>query len=350
RAVRGGAAGRGQPGPDVLAGDAPAAAVHHRHVEHADHRRVADLLRHHLHHDERRPRLHHARALTRHVPGGVPAERVRLRQRAGRGHRRVRRGPRAGPGQVQRLRLHGQPAGRSGVSGTATARPVRSASQPARGTAPPPRRRRRLSVGRVVAFVLATAWLVVVIAPIYYMVLASFRSQGNYLTENPWLPSGGLTVSEYGTVFGAGLGRYLLNSAILTAVCIVLTLTICLGAAFRIVRRSTRAASASFRVLLLGLAIPIQAIIVPLYLLVYKLHLYDTLFALMLTMSAAAVPLTVLVMVSFVRDIPRELIGAMLVDGGTEWTVFRRLIVPLVILFVVMRRQVMRSLGSVVMR
>jgi raffinose/stachyose/melibiose transport system permease protein len=300
------------------------------------------------------------------------------------------------------------------VSGTATARPVRSASQSARGAATPPRRRRRVSPGRVVAFLLATAWLVVVIAPIYYMVLASFRSQGNYLTENPWLPSGGLTVSEYGTVFGAGLGRYLVNSAILTAVCVLLTLSISLGAAFRIVRRSTRAAGVSFRILLLGLAIPIQAIIVPLYLLVYKLHLYDTLFALMLTMSAAAVPLSVLVMVSFVRDIPRELIGAMLVDGGTEWTVFRRLIVPLstpvlatvaiydgldvwnnfilplvltqsnsvavlplgltklegqyainvpavmaavllsvlplVVLFIVMRKQVMRSLGSVVMR
>ncbi len=300
------------------------------------------------------------------------------------------------------------------MSGTATARPVRSASQSARGAATPPKRRRRVSPGRVVAFLLATAWLVVVIAPIYYMVLASFRSQGNYLTENPWLPSGGLTVSEYGTVFGAGLGRYLVNSAILTAVCVLLTLSISLGAAFRIVRRSTRAAGVSFRILLLGLAIPIQAIIVPLYLLVYKLHLYDTLFALMLTMSAAAVPLSVLVMVSFVRDIPRELIGAMLVDGGTEWTVFRRLIVPLstpvlatvaiydgldvwnnfilplvltqsnsvavlplgltklegqyainvpavmaavllsvlplVVLFIVMRKQVMRSLGSVVMR
>jgi raffinose/stachyose/melibiose transport system permease protein len=271
-----------------------------------------------------------------------------------------------------------------------------------------------VSPGRVVAFVLATAWLVVVIAPIYYMVLASFRSQGSYLTSNPWLPSGGLTGSEYGTVFGAGLGRYLVNSVILTAVCIVLTLTICLGAAFRIVRRSTWAAGASFRILLIGLAIPIQAIIVPLYLLVYKAHLYDTLFALMLTMTAAAVPVSVLVMVSFVRDIPRELIGAMLVDGGSEWTVFRRLIVPLskpvlatlsiydglnvwnnfilplvltqsnsvavlplgltklegqyainvpavmaavllsvlplVVLFIVMRKQVMRSLGSVVMR
>ncbi|MGD0246147.1 MAG: carbohydrate ABC transporter permease [Streptosporangiaceae bacterium] len=264
------------------------------------------------------------------------------------------------------------------------------------------------------AFVLATVWLVIVIAPIYYMILASFRSQGNYLTENPWLPSGGLTVSEYGTVFGAGLGRYLVNSVIITAVCIALTLSLCLAAAFRIVRRSTRAAGASFRILLVGLAIPIQAIIVPLYLLIYKAHLYDTLFALMLTMSAAAVPVTVLVMVSFVRDIPRELIGAMLVDGGSEWTVFRRLIVPLakpvlatlsiydglnvwnnfilplvltqsnsvavlplgltklegqyainvpavmaavllsvlplVALFVVMRKQVMRSLGSVVMR
>lgn len=300
------------------------------------------------------------------------------------------------------------------MSSTATARQARSASQTASGAATPPRRRRRLSFGRIVAFVLATVWLVIVIAPIYYMVLASFRSQGTYLTENPWLPSGGLTVSEYVTVFGAGLGRYLVNSVIITAVCVVLTLSLCLAAAFRIVRRSTRAAGASFRILLIGLAIPLQAIIVPLYLLVYKAHLYDTLFALMLTMSAAAVPLTVLVMVSFVRDIPREFIGAMLVDGGTEWTVFRRLIVPLskpvlatlaiydglnvwnnfilplvltqsnsvavlplgltklegqysinvpavmagvllsvlplVILFVVMRRQVMRSLGSVVMR
>ena len=213
------------------------------------------------------------------------------------------------------------------MSQTAT-RSVRAQS-PTRSTPAPSRRRRRVSVGQVVTFLLATVWLVIVIAPIYYMVLASFRSQGTYLTGNPWLPQGGLTVSEYGTVFGAGLGRYLVNSVILTAACIVLTLTICLGAAYRIVRRSTRASAVSFSILLLGLAIPIQAIIVPLYLLVYKAHLYDTLFALMLAMSAAAVPVSVLVMVNFVRDIPHELIGAMLVDGGTEWTVFRRLIVPL---------------------
>jgi len=188
---------------------------------------------------------------------------------------------------------------------------------------------RRLRPGRLVAVLLGTVWLVIVLAPLYYMILASFRTQGTYLTSNPWVPAGGLSASSYSTVFHAGLGRYLVNSVTITVACIVLTVTISLGAAFRIVRRSSRAVSASFVVMLFGLAIPIQAIIVPIYVLIYKMHLYDTLIALVLTLSAAAIPVSVLIMVSFVRDIPRELISAMLVDGGTEWTVFRQLIWPL---------------------
>ncbi|HUA31665.1 MAG TPA: carbohydrate ABC transporter permease [Streptosporangiaceae bacterium] len=189
--------------------------------------------------------------------------------------------------------------------------------------------RQRPRPGRVIAFVLATVWLVIVVAPLYYMILASFRTQGTYLTANPWVPSGGLSASSYGTVFGAGLGRYLVNSVLLTVACIVVTVTFSLGAAYRIVRRTSRAVSVSFTVMLFGLAVPVQAIIVPIYVLIYKMHLYDTLFALILTLSAAAVPVSVLIMVSFVRDIPREMIGAMLVDGASEWTVFRRLIWPL---------------------
>jgi raffinose/stachyose/melibiose transport system permease protein len=191
------------------------------------------------------------------------------------------------------------------------------------------KRPRAPRVGPLVAFGLATVWLVIVIAPLYYMILASFRSQGDYLTANPWVPSSGLTFSSYSTVFSAGLGRYAVNSLILTVVCIVLTITISLAAAFRIVRRSSKWVGVSFMVMLFGLAIPVQAIIVPIYILIYKMHLYDTLYALILTLSAAAIPVSVLIMVSFVRDIPRELINAMLVDGGTEWTVFRRLIWPL---------------------
>lgn len=100
--------------------------------------------------------------------------------------------------------------------------------------------------GRVAGFVLATVWLAIVITPLYYMILASFRTQGTYLTDNPWVPSGGLSLSSYSTVFSAGLGRYLLNSVLLTAVCIVLTVTISLGAAYRVVRGTSRGARAAF--------------------------------------------------------------------------------------------------------
>ena len=217
------------------------------------------------------------------------------------------------------------------MSGVAVSRKAAAKVDPGgvSGTARPRGRRRPLYPGRVVAFVLATVWLVIAVAPVYYMVLASLRSQGTYLTANPWLPTGGLSLSEFSTVFGAGLGRYLLNSVLITVGGLIVTLAVSLGAAFRIIRRQSRTAGALFRLLLFGLAISIQAIMVPLYLLIYKLHLYDTLAALILTMSAAAIPVSVLIMVNFLRDIPRELIGAVMIDGGSEWTVFRRLIVPL---------------------
>lgn len=181
---------------------------------------------------------------------------------------------------------------------------------------------------RVIPIVLATTWLLIVLIPLYYMILATFRTQGDYLTDNPWIPKS-LSFTSYTTVWNADLGRFFLNSVILAAVCIVLTVTLCLAAAYRVVRRNSRWVGVSFSLMLFGLAIPIQAIIVPLYVLILKMHLYDTMLALILTLSAAAVPVSVLIMVSFVRDIPRELISAVLIDGGTEWTVFRRLIWPL---------------------
>jgi raffinose/stachyose/melibiose transport system permease protein len=183
--------------------------------------------------------------------------------------------------------------------------------------------------GRAIVFVLATLWLLVVLIPLYYMVLATFRSQSTYLTANPWLPKGGLTLSTYRLVFGAGEGRYLLNSVIVSVTCIALTVTLSLLAAFRVVRNKTRGAGSVLKLFLFGLAVPQQAIIVPLYLLVVHVHLYDKLEGLILVMSAAAIPVSVFIMVGFVRDIPPPLIEAMQIDGASEWRVFWRLIWPL---------------------
>jgi len=186
----------------------------------------------------------------------------------------------------------------------------------------------RLRLNRALSVVFATIWLLIVLVPLYYMVLATFRSYGGYQTASPWIPNN-LTFASYKQVWDADLGRFFLNSVILTVVCVVLSVTLCLGAAYRIVRKQSRWVGVSFSMMLFGLAIPIQAIIVPLYVMIDKMHLYNTMYALILVLTAAAVPVSVLIMVSFVRDVPRELISAMLIDGGTEWTVFRRLIWPL---------------------
>ena len=189
---------------------------------------------------------------------------------------------------------------------------------------------RASTAGRVASFSLASLWLVVVLAPIYYMILTSFRGPSQYLTANPWLPTGGLTLSSYSAMFHAsGIGTLVRNSAELTAGTILLVGTLSLGAAYRIVRRGSRFAAVSFRLILFGIAVPIQAIVIPLYFVTEKLHLYDTLYGLVLVTAASLVPVAVLLMVNYVRLIPRELYDAMAVDGASQWGVFRSLVVPM---------------------
>jgi ABC-type glycerol-3-phosphate transport system permease component len=182
----------------------------------------------------------------------------------------------------------------------------------------------------VVAFVLGTLWLCVVLFPIYYMVLTSFRSQSQYLTANPWLPTGGLSLSSWANVFSStGLLTDFVNSLLYTAGTIILVVVLSLLAAFRIVRHSTRMAPISFRVILFGLAVPIQAVLIPIYVIMAKLQLYDTLIGLVLVTSAAQMAVAVLLTVNYVRLIPAELFDAMAVDGASERTVFLQLVWPM---------------------
>jgi raffinose/stachyose/melibiose transport system permease protein len=162
------------------------------------------------------------------------------------------------------------------------------------------------------------------------MVLASFRTEGEYLTGNPWLPVGGLSLSSYRTVFSAtGLGTDFRNSALITVATIIVVVMFSLGAGYRIVRRRSRFSAVSFRLILFGLAVPIQAIIIPIYIIVVKLDLYNTLLAVVLAASASLIAVAVLLMVNYLRAIPRELFDAMSVDGASEWTVFTRLVWPM---------------------
>ncbi len=108
-----------------------------------------------------------------------------------------------------------------------------------------------------------------------------------------------------------------------------LTLLVALMASYYVARSGTRVSAGVLRLLLLGLAIPIQATIIPVYYMIVKLGLYDTLIALILPSIAFSIPLAVLIIVNFLRDIPGELFESMHLDGATDWRMLRSLALPL---------------------
>jgi raffinose/stachyose/melibiose transport system permease protein len=173
-------------------------------------------------------------------------------------------------------------------------------------------------------------WLLIVIVPIYWIVITSFKTQSNYFQTNPLAPPAEPTLGNYKVVIEADFVRYFVNSTIVALGAVVPAVLISFMAAYAIVRAGDwwvlRSVNSLF---LMGLAIPLQAAIIPVYLIVIRLHLYDTLLAIILPSIAFAIPLSVLVLSNFIRDVPKELFDSMRVDGASEWATLWRLAFPL---------------------
>ncbi|MEV0166044.1 carbohydrate ABC transporter membrane protein 2 (CUT1 family) [Nonomuraea fuscirosea] len=209
---------------------------------------------------------------------------------------------------------------------------------PERLSAPGPeprghRRRQRRSRERPnwLAGVSSVIWLAIVIVPIYWIVITSFKSQSNYYAENPLAPPAAPTLANYGMVIEADFPQYFVNSVIATLGAVVPAVLFSFMAAYAIVRagRESRFLRWTNSLFLMGLAIPLQATVIPIYLIIIRLGLYDTLLALILPSIAFAIPLSVLILANFIRDVPKELFDSMRIDGATEQVTMWRLAFPL---------------------
>lgn len=192
-----------------------------------------------------------------------------------------------------------------------------------------PRWRRLLVRWNPVAAVAGLLWLVVVVVPLYWIVVTSLRSREGFYDARPLSLPAPATLANYRTVLDGDFFQYFLNSAVVTVLTVGLTLAVSLPAAHAIVHSTRRAVRLAFQLFLLGLAIPLQATVIPLYLIISKLGVYDTLWALVLPGVAFAVPLTVVILVNFLRDIPRELYEAMRIDGASQRRMLLHLSLPL---------------------
>lgn len=216
------------------------------------------------------------------------------------------------------------------AGGVSVARHARPGAPPPIWSTPPARPRRHHRWRRNwIAGVLSATWLAIVILPLYMVLVTSVRTPNAYLSEGAIQPPTGLTLGNYGRTLRLGFGEFLMNSVIVAVFSIVLVGALALPAAYAITRGRSRIISGTFSMYLLGLAIPAQAVIIPIYLIVTKLHLYDSLLAIILPSTAFSLPMSIVVLTSTLRDIPNELYEAMFVDGAGPRRTFARLVVPM---------------------
>lgn len=172
-------------------------------------------------------------------------------------------------------------------------------------------------------------WLLIVAIPLYVLVNATLKTRADYTESGPLAPVRHATLTNYGDAFTSGFGRYLLNTALVTAAVVGVVLLLVPPLSYAIVRARGWATSLVFRAFLLGLAIPAQAVVVPVFYVITSVGLYDNLLGVILPTAAFALPVCTLVLSGAMRDITTDLYEAMAIDGASPTRSFFWLVLPL---------------------
>ncbi|MBO1739197.1 carbohydrate ABC transporter permease [Leifsonia sp. TF02-11] len=141
--------------------------------------------------------------------------------------------------------------------------------------------------------------------------------------------SGGGVANYAAVVAKEGIGRYLLNSAVVTAFTVVLVLALASVGAFAFSKLRFRGRNVVYGLLLSGLMIPVAAILVPLSGIQQALGLYNTYPGLILPYTALALPFALVILRGAYDGLPDQLLEAAVVDGASTWRAFLRVMLPL---------------------
>jgi multiple sugar transport system permease protein len=209
-----------------------------------------------------------------------------------------------------------------------------SVSLPAEGAPARTKKRRRLGPGFWAYLCIATALAIVFIAPIIWSVLRSFQPATLSSQEPQTADFTHMTLDNYRAI---SHGQYniipnLLNSVVVALGTVLLTTVVATLAGYGLAKFRFRGSGFVFGVILLGLMIPFQAVLTPLYIELSDLHLTNNLLGLILVYATFNLPFGVFVMRNTFQQVPAELLESARVDGaGVMFTLFRvmrPLIVP----------------------
>ncbi|MFD7918564.1 carbohydrate ABC transporter permease [Streptomyces sp. NPDC059740] len=187
----------------------------------------------------------------------------------------------------------------------------------------------RRGPGRLLLHAALLLLLLVFVLPMLWAVSSSFKARSDIFSYPPQLLPHPGTLANYRSLLSEQpFWSWLLTSTVVAAAATVLAVGLCSLAGFAFAKYRFRGRNALFQVMFSSMAVPLTVIVVPLFLMLAKAHLTAPWFALVVPWMTPA--FGIFMMRQFTEQaIPDALLDAARVDGCTEFTLFRRVVVPL---------------------
>ncbi len=179
----------------------------------------------------------------------------------------------------------------------------------------------------IVSHIILAFFTVVIVYPVVWMVMTSFKSKNEVVTNIWGLPQSMLWSNYTGAWQQADLGIAMINSTMVSLGTLVLVICFSAMAAYALTRFNFRWLAVVFLILVFSMQTPTP--IIPLYVEIAKLHLTNSLAGLILIQAAGGLPLATFIFRAFFQGIPGELLDAAKVDGCTDFTAFLRVVIPI---------------------
>jgi raffinose/stachyose/melibiose transport system permease protein len=190
--------------------------------------------------------------------------------------------------------------------------------------------RRRRQTRRLLVNVLIALLLVIEIVPLLWLLLGSFKTQSEFVNDPAWSLPARWNFDNYADAWTTGhVAVYVRNSLAATIPALALIIVLGVAAGFALEVMVWRGRHQVLLVFLLGIMVPSQMILLPLFRVYFQTGLSGTLWPLIITYTATGLPLTVFMMATYFRAIPREVFEASTLDGASILGSFWRIGFPL---------------------
>lgn len=188
--------------------------------------------------------------------------------------------------------------------------------------------RNRWTPGMILILIGLSVYFLLILYPLIWMVLSSLKTEREFF-RNIWGMPANFQWHNYSKAWSMGISSYFLNSVLVTASTIVMTLSIAVLTSFALVRFRFHGSSIIFIMCMGGMMLSAQVTLIPLYRIIQDLGIHNTYWAMILPYSAFRMSITVLLIRSYFLGIPRELQEAATIDGCTSFGVLWRIFLPI---------------------